>query len=501
MAQPREGDGTQGTSPRQSSSSPTMLKALLREQHLQNYGMFKRAYQKTAQALDKNLIGTYPSEPTFRRWLAGRIKYLPRAEHCAVLEAMLPGWTATELFQPQAPPQGLTTINTTYAERSGNFTKIVGNSENDTEIPIDGTQGDSNGGSATPPSTRSSATSSRAREPRNGLDSVLLEAADESTDFLTWAEATNVGDLTVEQIHGEIHGIARSYLKVPTLPLFERARRLRDRSFSLLSGRQKPTHSRDLYSAAGWSLTILAWISTDLGRPGAAEEHLRTAWLCAENADHNGLRAWVRAAQHTAAFWQRDFARAGQHAEDGLRYAATGSAKLFLTSALALDMVRCGDREGAQRGLAHARGVADRLSGHGDELSGPFTCSADRAGGFWSDTQLSLGEAADALSAANDAIFAFETTPSDLRNVGSERMVRCQQVKAHLILDELDGAWESLAPVLDTAPEHRVQPLAQRVREISDLVSSSRWRGAPIVGQIQQAISDFQENQPTRPLP
>jgi hypothetical protein len=80
-------------------------------------------------------------------------------------------------------------------------------------------------------------------------------------------------------------------------------------------------------------------------------------------------------------------------------------------------------------------------------------------------------------------------------------MVRCQQVKAHLILDELDGAWESLAPVLDTAPEHRVQPLAQRVREISDLVTSSRWRGAPIVGQIQQAISDFQENQPTRPLP
>jgi hypothetical protein len=81
-------------------------------------------------------------------------------------------------------------------------------------------------------------------------------------------------------------------------------------------------------------------------------------------------------------------------------------------------MVRCGDREGAQRGLAHARGVADQLSGHGDELSGPFTCSADRAGGLWSDTQLSLGEAADALSAANDAIFAFETTPSDLRNVG-----------------------------------------------------------------------------------
>jgi hypothetical protein len=46
-----------------------------------------------------------------------------------------------------------------------------------------------------------------------------MDAADESSDFLTWAEATNVGDLTVEQIHSELHCIAQSYLKVPMFPL------------------------------------------------------------------------------------------------------------------------------------------------------------------------------------------------------------------------------------------------------------------------------------------
>jgi hypothetical protein len=86
------------------SPAPTMLKALLREKHLQNYGMFRRSYEKTAAELDKELVRTYPSEQTFRRWLAGRIKNLPRAEHCAVLEAMLPGWTAADLFKPHAPP-------------------------------------------------------------------------------------------------------------------------------------------------------------------------------------------------------------------------------------------------------------------------------------------------------------------------------------------------------------------------------------------------------------
>jgi hypothetical protein len=168
---------------------------------------------------------------------------------------------------------------------------------------------------------------------------------------------------------------------------------------------------------------------------------------------------------------------------------------------LALDLARCGDREGAERALAHARGAADRLNDHGDELSGPFTCSADRAGGFWSDTQLNLGEAADALSAANDAVTVFEMAPSDRRNVGSERMVRCQQVKAHLMLNELDGAWESLAPILDTSPEHRMQPLVQRVREISDLVSSFRWHGAPVAAHIQEVTTAFTESQSPRSLP
>jgi hypothetical protein len=116
VAQQREGE--QG-SRLQSSAAPTILKALLREQHLQNYGMFKRMYEKTARTLDKSLVGTYPSEPTFRRWLAGRIKHLPHAEHCAVLEAMLPGWTAVDLFQPCTPRPESTSVNTTDADRPG----------------------------------------------------------------------------------------------------------------------------------------------------------------------------------------------------------------------------------------------------------------------------------------------------------------------------------------------------------------------------------------------
>jgi len=91
--------------PQRASSGPTMLKALLRERHWQNYGMFKRAYQKAARGLHKDLVETHPSRATLFRWQAGQLQELPYPDHCAVLEAMLPGWTAAELFAPYLPPE------------------------------------------------------------------------------------------------------------------------------------------------------------------------------------------------------------------------------------------------------------------------------------------------------------------------------------------------------------------------------------------------------------
>jgi transcriptional regulator with XRE-family HTH domain len=328
-------------------------------------------------------------------------------------------------------------------------------------------------------------------------EEALMAASEESGKFFKWAQAGNVDELTIEEIHAEIRSVAHSYLKAPTMPLFERTRKLRDRVFGLLSGHPKPTQARELYSAAGWSLTILAWISTDLGRPAAAEDHLDAAWLCAERAEQDNLRAWVRATQHTAAFWQNDFWRAARYAEDGLRYATNGTAELYLSSAWALDLARYGDGEAAKGALERAQNAAS-LTGRvvqPDELTGPFTCSIGRAGGFWSDTYLELGDAASALRYADQAVSAFEATPSGVRNLGSERMVRCQQVKSHILLGELEGAVTSFEPVIETAPEHRVGPLAQRVREITQMVSSrTELSSVPIATQIKDAAIEFQRN-------
>jgi hypothetical protein len=114
-------------------------------------------------------------------------------------------------------------------------------------------------------------------------------------------------------------------------------------------------------------------MSVDLSRPDAAEDHTAAAWLCAERADHDGLRAWVRATQHQAARWQDDFGRAAEYAADGLRY-ATGTAALILASAYAMDLARSGQHEQAWDALRQAWAVAETADPTQDELAGPFTC-------------------------------------------------------------------------------------------------------------------------------
>ncbi len=330
-----------------------------------------------------------------------------------------------------------------------------------------------------------------------GLDDEMVKTADESVSILPLAETSNVGELTVEQLHADIERVCRQYLRVPTKGLFLRTRAIRDRAFELLAGRQSPAQTRDLYTAAGWALTILGWMSVDLGRPDLAENHTRTAWACAEAADHGDLRAWVRATQHTAAFWQDDFTRAAEYAESGLRH-AVGSSKLFLSSALAVDLARAGRIDQARTALADAQRIS--IPAGGAELFGFLLCTPARAEGLWSDAHLALGQARETLACAEHSTALFERAPEAKRNAGAERMIRLQQVKAHLELGQLDGALESLTPILDTPAEFRVRPLIHRIGEISAMTRTDRYTGEPLAAQIHVATRTFLRL-PKRPRP
>lgn len=79
---------------------PTVLAALLMDRGLQRYGAFRAAYEKAARSLDDGRGHSAPSRAQFHRWRTGHLRALPYTDHCRVLEHMLAGYSARELFQP-----------------------------------------------------------------------------------------------------------------------------------------------------------------------------------------------------------------------------------------------------------------------------------------------------------------------------------------------------------------------------------------------------------------
>ena len=82
------------------SEHPTVLAVLLEGRGLHRYGSFCAAYHQAAGALDKQLTRSVPSRAQFHRWLTGELRGLPYTDHCRVLEHMLAGYSAQQLFAP-----------------------------------------------------------------------------------------------------------------------------------------------------------------------------------------------------------------------------------------------------------------------------------------------------------------------------------------------------------------------------------------------------------------
>jgi hypothetical protein len=166
--------------PAETRRTGTPLKALCRHRHLHAYVSFRRAYMAAAAQLGNDFAGVYPSEKTFRRWLAGELTELPRSEHCMVLEALFPGWTARQLLGLEPSPPKPAAVSDA-------------------------------GRSATPqhPTTHPSRLNKRES---------LVASAHESADFTAWAELGNIGEMTIEQIQADVRELSRTYLKVETQP-------------------------------------------------------------------------------------------------------------------------------------------------------------------------------------------------------------------------------------------------------------------------------------------
>lgn len=320
----------------------------------------------------------------------------------------------------------------------------------------------------------------------------VTEAADQSIEAATRAEATNVGSSTVPMLERTVDDIAHAYERGAPLPLFRRTLGVRNQVLELLEGRQHPNQTKGLYAVAGSVCALLAWMSGDFAQHAAALSQADAAWVFAEQAGHDPVRAWVRTTQAKTTYWAGNFETSAEFAHDGLRY-ATGTNAVLLASMEARAQARvgvAGEAAVALRSAAEARQAAGAGPG------GLFGCTVIGEHCFAAGTHLTLGDTETALVSADAAEAAFAATPVEERSYNSITMARINATVACVLAGDLNSALQRIHQVVALPPEQRLDTFAQRLHRADRMLGATRWRGNPDAAALREQIIAFRAESP-----
>jgi len=300
-----------------------------------------------------------------------------------------------------------------------------------------------------------------------------------------------VADATIEQYESQARRLAKVFEYAMSLPLLFETRRLRDRVASQLRGHQRLGQARELYLIAAQVCGLLAWMSGDAGNYRAADTHAWTAWMCAEQADHDGARAWVRATQAKLAYWDGRFTESAQLAEDGLSYASDDSAHVFLALFQARAYARVGQLREAAGALGQATAELEAVTAK-DLLGGVWELTPARYHGLLAGIRLQMQAPGDAVAEAVQAITLSQAAAPGDYHLYAELLVRTDQAQAYLQRSEPDGAAAALRPVLDLPADMRTEPIVQQLTRVRVSAADLKVAGTPVLRELQDEIEAYQ---------
>lgn len=347
------------------------------------------------------------------------------------------------------------------------------------------------GGRGAAPFEEPEANTSQPPPPLASVSDTVLGAADESVQWALWAESTNVGDIALEQIAADVRSLALDCLRGDSLACFGRARRLRDRTFSLLQGHQPPALTADLYVAAGYICSLLAWISSDLGNLTAADTQARTAWLCAKASENSELMAWVASTRSKIAFWGQRYPDAVEHARRGLAVRPRGSVGVLLACQEADAWSKLGATARAETALKLAHSAREGLGDEDDEIGGLFACTPARQLNYQAAVHLRTGRHAEAL---NETAEALRRAPQSTRALGTEAQIHISHATALAGLEEPEGVMAALTPIMDIPADQRSSPVLERARDLVDVMAGSSAAGSRGFIDARQALRDWRSD-------
>ncbi|MGH3622993.1 MAG: hypothetical protein ACRDQ5_14560 [Sciscionella sp.] len=201
----------------------------------------------------------------------------------------------------------------------------------------------------------------------------------------------------------------------------------------------------------------MAKASHDLGAPHDAMTQARAAYACADNAGHDGLRAWIRGLQALITYWSGRLHDSVRYTEQGAEAAARsrGTAAVWLAASQARSLAALGRISEAHAAIERATDAREHVRADElDEFGGLCTFNRPRQLYYAADALAWGGyDAAERTERlALDALDAYEQAAASDRAFGDEAGTRCALAIARIERGELDGAAHAMAPVLELPP-------------------------------------------------
>jgi len=328
---------------------------------------------------------------------------------------------------------------------------------------------------------------------RRTIERRMAMSVHRAAQFASFAEVTNIGPETVDQLRDEMARLANAYVRDPLAEIIGDLIALQDNVFTLLEGKQRPTQSGDLYVIAGIVCGMLAKASHDLARPHDAMTQARTMFVCAENAGHVPLQAWARGQQSLIAYW------AGRH-EEAARFAAngavllgdhTGTVAAWLPALEARAHAQLNRPDRARTALQRASDLRDRivlddLDGVGGLFTFPLAKQRYYAAGSYVHID---GADSEAVTEASSSLELFEG--GDYRSFSDEAAARAELALAHVHNGDIDGASASMAEVLALEPNRRIRGLVTTVLRLHTALRDPRFFASPVARDLRNEIEAY----------
>jgi tetratricopeptide (TPR) repeat protein len=320
-------------------------------------------------------------------------------------------------------------------------------------------------------------------------------AARRAAHFTALAEAGNLGPETLDQLRDDVSRLANAYVSQPVVAIIGDLVETQDSVFTLLEGRQKPGQSRDLYLLAGVVSGLIAKTSHDLGRYHEAMTQARSVFVCADNAGHDGLRAFARALQSLVAYWAGRPQEAVRYAQAGAELATnvTGTLGAWLPALEARAWAQLGNADEATHAVERAQAARDRVAPDDlDEIGGLLTFPRAKqhyyAAGAFVHVQGGSGRAEDE---ATKALSLYDREAPEVRAFSDEAGSRAELALARVHRGQLDGAEEALAPVLELAPERRIGGIVTSAARVHEALRSPQHSTSAVARDLREAIEMF----------